>query len=134
MRLFGGTEPEEAVRKATMDLTAALYQKQVSDFEFFEISELERDSFGRILVFTSFKSGEHNGQLLLIFTSVESDVLSELHQNVTSKYGPRRSAQAWNITKSAIPGIAQLIRYPYFDLIKHAVLLCVFHRCRENPL
>ena len=73
MRLFGGQEPKEAVRKATMDLTAALYQKQVNDFEFNEISELERDSYGRILVFTRFKSGDHDGQLLLIFTSVDSD-------------------------------------------------------------
>ena len=61
MRLFGGQEPEEAVRKATMDLTAALYQKQINDFEFNEISELERDSFGRILVFTRFKSGDYDG-------------------------------------------------------------------------
>ena len=73
MRLFGGAEPEEAVRKATMDLTAVLYQKQVSDFTFSEISELDRDNYGRILVFTSFTSGDYSGQLLLIFTSVDPD-------------------------------------------------------------
>lgn len=73
MLTHGGKEADASVRQATATLTAALYRREPEEFTFSEIAELERDAFGRVLVFTCFSDGTDSGQLLLIFTSVEPD-------------------------------------------------------------
>ena len=73
MLTHGGTEADASLRQATVTLTAALYGREPEELTFSEIAELERDAFGRVLVFTRFSAGADSGQLLLIFTSVEPD-------------------------------------------------------------
>lgn len=73
MLTHGGKEADASVKAAAIALTAALYRRNPEEFTFSEIAELDRDAFGRVLVFTRFSADGESGQLLLIFTSVEPD-------------------------------------------------------------
>lgn len=73
MLTHGGREADESVKKATEELAAALYRCEPNELLFPEIAELERDTFGRVLVYTRISKGSDTAQLLLIFLSIASD-------------------------------------------------------------
>ncbi len=70
---YGGHEAAPHICFAVKKLVGTLYENDAG-FTFPEIAELERDSYGRIMVFV--RVAEPSGQevpLLLIFTQVEED-------------------------------------------------------------
>jgi hypothetical protein len=74
MLTHGGCEAAANVRQATETLVRALYGADTGALAFPEVAELERDAYGRVMVFVRVRepSGREEA-LLLVFTAVEPD-------------------------------------------------------------
>lgn len=112
MLTYGGTEATAAVREAAETLALALFERERETLAFLEVAELERDAYGRVMVFVRVSDGDRETCLLLAFRSVADDgsfqagpkcAMQVRESSFYAGLEHHRIRNSWNCPPDAIP-------------------------------